>query len=66
MGDASIFLPHKHKQSCTNTKAGEIRSLEEKVEPDSLVGENIRANVCVPLVVLVRCVSVLKAGCRWK
>lgn len=39
----------------TNTKAGEIRSLEEKMEPDPLVGEN-RANACVQFVVLIRCV----------
>lgn len=60
---AFFFLTNTNKT--TNTKAGEIRSLEEKMEPDPLVGENIRANACVQFVVLIRCVfqfSGLDAG----
>lgn len=50
MGDAGISLPHKDKQNWTNTEAGKIRSVEEGVEPDSLVGwEGKRANPCFVL-----------------
>ena len=57
-GDASIFLPHKHKGWWDRKSCWER-------EPDSLVGENIRSNACVPLVVLILCVfhfSGLEAG----
>lgn len=56
MGDASISLPHKDKQNCTNIEAGKDTSfLEEEIEPDSVVDQKKKKkskSVCI-----VRCAN---------